>query len=469
MEIDRKTGDKMPVAERITHYKEIQLPLASQEIEKQASRCMDCGVPFCNNACPLGNSLPDLNDLVRHGNWEKALQILQATNNFPEFTGRLCPALCEASCNLSIHQKAVITKEIELSIVEKGFENGWVIPQAPVNKTGYKVAVVGSGPAGLAAAQQLIRAGHKVTVYERSAEIGGILALGIPDYKLEKTILKRRIDQLTAEGIHFVTGVSVGAGISIAALKEKYDAICLCCGSTVPRNLNVDGRHLRGIHFAMDFLTQQNLINAGQAIQPKDLISAKGKHVVIIGGGDTGADCSGVSIRQGAVKVTQLELMPMPPLARTSDMPWPEWPMTLTTNTAHEEGGEREWGVTTKYFIGEGDQVKEIVCSKVVWEKTDEGSRMMEVEGGTFTLKADLVLFAMGFLHPEHGDVVDQLSLKLSDRGNVETNSYYMTSQEGVFAAGDMRMGQSLVCKAIADGRKAAEKVNRFLIKGKGL
>lgn len=465
-EIERQNPKKLPAKERILNHDEFYIHLSDDEVSKQAARCMDCGVPFCNYACPLGNNLPDLNDMVYHGNWKKALHILHATNNFPEFTGRLCPALCEASCNLSIHQDAVTTKEIELAIIEKAFAEGWVVPQAPINKTGFKVAVVGSGPAGLAVAQQLIRAGHNVTVFERSDEAGGILALGIPDYKLDKEILKRRLNQLEEEGIKFKTGVSVGTDVSFEQLREKYDAICLSGGATVPRNLNVDGRELNGIHFAMDFLTQQNMLNAGKEVPEDEIISAKDKHVVIIGGGDTGADCLGVSIRQGAKEIVQLELMPKPPESRTEDMPWPEWPMILRNNTAHEEGGERQWSVATKYFIGNDENnVSEIHCINLEWVEEDGRKKMKEIEGSDFVLKADLVLFAMGFLHPEHGELVQQFSLELDGRGNIKTDDEYMTSLPGVFSAGDMRTGQSLVCRAISDGRECAEMIDEFLLK----
>jgi len=461
---DRRNAKKIPPEKRIKNYKEFYILQSEEDIRIQASRCMDCGVAFCNYACPLGNILPDINYLVSHGQWKKALDILQSTNNFPEFTGRLCPALCEAACTLGINQEPTTNREIELSIIENGFKKGWIKPLPPKMRTGRRVAVIGSGPAGLAVAQQLNRGGHNVTVFERAENIGGILALGIPDYKLEKWVLKRRIDQLIEEGIEFKVKTNVGVDISVEALKSKFDAICLAGGSTVPRDLDVRGRNLKGIHFAMDYLTQQNLVNQGKQINEEERIDASGKNVVIIGGGDTGADCLGVAIRQGAKQVYQLELMPKPPKKRTEKMPWPVWPMILRTNTSHEEGGVREWSVATKYFSGEGDRVKKIHCVRLEWVEGKDGLRKIkEIEGSEFEIDADIVLFAMGFLHPEHKNMLEKFGVEYNQSGNVKTDENHMTSITGVFSAGDMRTGQSLVCKAISDGRMAAEAIDKYL------
>ncbi|MBI9012487.1 MAG: glutamate synthase subunit beta [Clostridiales bacterium] len=458
---NRETAEKEDAELRVMHHREFYIPQTENAISNQASRCMDCGIAYCNHACPLGNVLPDLNALVADQKWEKALKMLHKTNNFPEFTGRLCPALCEASCTLSINEEATTTKEIELKIIEKGFEEGWVKPQYATIKSGRKVAVIGSGPAGLTVAQQLCRVGHHVTVYERSDEIGGILARGIPDYKLEKSIIERRVFQLKEEGIKFKTNSHVGIDITTAEIKSKYDAVCLCGGSSVPRDLNVEGRQLQGIHFAMDFLIQQNLINQNKKIT-SDSINAKDKHVVIIGGGDTGADCLGISIRQGAKQVSQLELMPKPPHSRNAQMPWPYWPMILRTNTAHEEGGNREWSIATKYFSGENGVVNKIHCIRLDWVNENNGMVMNEIPGSEFVIKADLVLFAMGFLHPDHLGMLESFDLEKDERGNVKAEMN-QTNHSNIFTAGDMHTGQSLVCKAIADGRKAAVAIDKYL------
>lgn len=461
---ERKNAQKILPKDRINNYKEFYIPQTEEEIKIQASRCMDCGIAFCNDSCPLGNILPDLNYLVAHGQWQKALNILLSTNNFPEFTGRLCPALCEASCTLGINSQPTINREIELSIIEKGFEKGWVKVLSPIMRTGRRVAVIGSGPAGLAVAQQLNRGGHNVTVFERAKHIGGILALGIPDYKLDKWVLQRRIEQLIKEGIEFKADTNVGRDISVEALKSQYDAICLAGGSTVPRDLDVKGRALKGIHFAMDYLTQQNIVNQGKKIPKNERIDANGKKVVVIGGGDTGADCLGVALRQGAKEVYQLELMPKPPKGRTERMPWPIWPMILRTNTSHEEGGIREWSVATKYFSGIEGQIKKIHCVRLKWIEDKKGKgHMEEIEGSEFELETDLILFAMGFLHPERSEMLEKFKVEFDQRGNVKTNERHMTNIPGVFAAGDMRTGQSLVCKAIFDGRIAAEAIDKYL------
>lgn len=467
LEYDRKNADKLPIEERVKNHKEFYIPQSEEEIEKQASRCMDCGIAYCNNACPLGNFIPDISYLVSNKQWRRALDILQSTNNFPEFTGRLCPALCEAACTLGINHRSNICKEIEYSVVEKGFKEGWIQPLHPLTKTGRKVAVVGSGPSGLAVAQQLVRAGHQVTVYERSEEIGGILAIGIPDYKLEKSILARRINQLREEGIEFKTKVNVGVDISVDEIKQNYDAVCLTGGCTVPRDLDVKGRKLNGIYYAMDYLSQQNRVNMGKEISG-ERIDANGKNVVIVGGGDTGADCLGVAIRQGAKNVYQLEMMPKPPLSRTDKMPWPSWPMILRSNTSHEEGGNRDWSVGTKYFAGEfageDNTVKKVHCIRLQMVPNEKGNMVFEeVKGSEFEIDAELVLFAMGFLHPEHHTFLEKFGVEFDQRGNVKTDKNHMTNISGIFAAGDMRTGQSLVCRAISDGRQAAEAIDSYL------
>lgn len=459
---DRAVAEKLPVEDRIKNFDEFVVFQTEDEIKKQASRCLDCGIAYCNYACPLGNVLPDLNELVSNGNWSKALEMLHRTNNFPEFTGRLCPALCEASCSLGIHEASTTTKEIELSIIEKGFEEGWVKAQPAIIKKDKKVAVIGSGPSGLTVAQQLVRQGYGVTVYERSDEIGGILAKGIPDYKLEKKIIKRRLNQLKEEGVVFKINSHVGVDIQVEDLEKKYDAICLAGGSTIPRDIAVDGRKLKGIHYAMDYLVQQNDVNAGKTIE--DRIDAKDKKVVIIGGGDTGADCLGVAIRQNAKEVFQLELMPKPPETRTESMIWPYWPMTLKHNSAHEEGGVREWNVATKYFSGTDGKVERIHCAHVTWVETNDNRVVMEeVQGSEFIIEADLVLFAIGFIHPEHKGLLYEMDIELDDRGNVRTNDINQTNKSHIFAAGDMSTGQSLVCKAIADARVTADAMHAFL------
>lgn len=458
---NRETAKKEDPELRVRHHRAFYIPQTDDAISNQASRCMDCGVAYCNYACPLGNVLPDLNALVADQKWEKALKMLHKTNNFPEFTGRLCPALCEASCTLSINDEATTTKEIELKIIEKGFKEGWVTPHYATIKTGKKVAVIGSGPAGLTVAQQLCRVGHHVTVYEKSDELGGLLSRGIPDYKLEKSIIERRISQLKEEGIKFKTNSHVGVDITAAEIKSKYDAFCLCGGSTVPRDLNVDGRQLKGIHFAMDFLVQQNLINQKKEIIG-ERINARDKHVVIIGGGDTGADCLGISIRQGAKQVSQLELMPRPPESRNSQMPWPYWPMLLRTNTAHEEGGNRKWSIATKHFSGENGVVNKIHCIRLDWVKENNRMVMREIPGSDFVIKSDLVLFAMGFLHPDHTGMIESFDLEKDERGNVKAKSN-QTNQSNIFTAGDMHTGQSLVCRAISDGRQAAAAIDKYL------
>lgn len=460
--IPRQTAAKRLPAVRIMDHSEFHLAQSAEAFEAQASRCMDCGVPFCHSACPLGNSLPDIHGLVKQGHWKKALDILHSTNNFPEFTGRLCPALCEAACTLGLIREPMTNREIELKAVEMGFEQGWIMPLVPRIKSGRTVAVIGSGPAGLACAQQLVRAGHEITVIERHERLGGILALGIPDYKLEKTVLERRLDQLKAEGVRFLTGLRAGEDITVETLLNSFDAVCLAGGATVPRDLDVEGRKLEGIHFAMDFLTQQNRILQGESIPEEERICAEGRRVVIIGGGDTGADCLGIALRQGAESVVQLEMMPEPPRESNPETPWPEWPRILRTTSAHEEGGTRMFSVGTRYFAGKDGHLNRIRCCRLCWT-TGASPVWSEITGSEFDLEADLVLLAMGFLHPEKEMLLSGLGVRLDPRGAVAVDESGLTSRPGVFAAGDMHTGQSLVCKAISDGRRAAAAIDRWL------
>jgi glutamate synthase (NADPH/NADH) small chain len=425
---------------------------------------MDCGVPFCHTGCPLGNIIPDWNDLVYRGQWREAIRRLHATNNFPEFTGRLCPAPCEEACVLGINEPPVTIKNIENSIIERAFAEGWVVPEPPASRTGKKVAVVGSGPAGLAAAQQLNRAGHLVTVFERADRIGGLLRYGIPEFKMEKRVLDRRLGIMEAEGIIFKTSANIGANVAADDLRREFDAIVVAAGSTVPRDLPVPGRELHGIHFAMDFLPLQNHRCEGDAVSDENFISAEGKHVVIIGGGDTGADCLGTVHRQSCRSVVQLELLPKPPAGRDDKMPWPYWPTILRKSSAHEEGGDRDWSVATKKFTGANGSVDTLHAVRLDW--VSEGGRdvMREVPGSEFTLDADLVLLAMGFLGPQRKGMVEQLGLEIDQRGNIKADENYMTPVPGIFAAGDARRGQSLIVWAIWEGREAAVGVDRYLM-----
>jgi glutamate synthase (NADPH/NADH) small chain len=466
LKYNREIASDRPVEKRTRDWREFHLRLEPQKLRTQAARCMDCGVPFCHQGCPLGNIIPDWNDLVYRGRWREALERLHATNNFPDFTGRLCPAPCETACVLGINQPAVTIKQIEQHIIDFGFEQGYVVAEPPARRTGKTAAIVGSGPAGLACAQQLNRAGHTVTVFERADRPGGLLRYGIPDFKMEKKVLDRRIRQMEEEGILFKTGVNVGADVTAEELRARFDAVCLTGGSTVPRDLKVPGRELKGIHFAMDYLTRQNRLNAGDKL-PGERITAEGKKVVILGGGDTGADCLGTVHRQGAKEVWQIELLPKPPLDRTPAMPWPEWPFILRTSPAHEEGGIRDWSINTKAFSGENGHVQKLHAVRIEFGPPGPDSRrpMNELPDTEFCIDCDLVLLALGFLHPQHEGLLNALGVEYDARGNVRTDAGYMTTVPGVFAAGDMRRGQSLIVWAIAEGREAARGMDAFLMR----
>ncbi|HAJ00044.1 MAG TPA: glutamate synthase [Dehalococcoidia bacterium] len=466
LQTPRVPPQRRPVDERMGDYRELYQDWPETEAKDQGSRCMDCSVPFCHMGCPLGNVIPDFNHQVYLGNWEAALRVLQSTNNFPEFTGRICPAPCEAACVLNINDDPVTIEYIEKEIADRGFAEGWIKPEPPQNRTGKKVAVVGSGPAGLAAAQQLNRAGHWVTVFERNEYIGGLLILGIPDFKLDKEVVVRRVDLLSEEGVEFRTGVNVGQDFPVQRLLDEYDAVCLTCGSTEARDLPAPGRQLAGVHFAMEYLTQQNRLLAGQTIDPSERISAEGKRVVILGGGDTGADCLGTALRQGAEVVHQFELLSEPPEKRRSNNPWPQWPMILRSSPAHEEGGVRDYDILTKSFTGRNGQLEQLHAVRLDWSQFDENGRpiMQEIEGSEFDVDADLVLLAMGFLHPEHKGMVEDLALELDPRGNIKADENKMTSRPGVFTGGDASRGQSLVVWAIAEGREMARGVDSYLM-----
>jgi glutamate synthase (NADPH) small chain len=463
LEISRELPPRRPVEERLRDWRELEGKLPEDKLRQQGARCMDCGIPFCHKGCPLGNIIPDWNDLIYRGRWKDAIHRLHSTNNFPEFTGRVCPAPCEEACVLNINDAPVTIKQIEKQIIDHAFAEGWVAPQPPSRRTGKKVAVVGSGPAGLACAQQLARAGHLVTVFERADRIGGLLRYGIPDFKMEKHLVDRRMEQMTAEGVSFVTNANVGFDVPTAELRSSFDAICLAGGATAPRDLPIPGRELDGIHFAMDFLPQQNKLVAGDDVSNQ--ISAAGKRVVILGGGDTGSDCLGTSNRQGALSVHQFELLPRPPDTRTTDMPWPYWPMILRTSSSHEEGVVRDFSINTKRFSGEAGKVKKLHAVHLEWKQGSNGRpQMLEVPDSDFEIDCDLVLLALGFLGPERGGPIDDLGVKLDERGNVATDRSYMSSVAGVFACGDLRRGQSLVVWAIWEGREAARGVDEYLM-----
>ncbi len=465
IEIRRAKAHTRPIELRLRDWQEVYLVEGEADMQQQGARCMDCGIPFCHQGCPLGNLIPDWNDLVYKNRWQAAIERLHATNNFPEFTGRLCPAPCEGSCVLGINDDPVTIKSIELAIVERAFDEGWIRPEPPAVRTGRRVAVVGSGPAGLAAAAQLNRAGHWVTVFERADRIGGLLRYGIPAFKLEKRLLDRRLALMEQEGVVFRTRVDIGAGMPAPSLRSEFDATVLCGGATAPRDLPIPGRELRGIHFAVDYLTQQNRRCEGDTVPPQEIVSAEGRHVVIIGGGDTGADCLGTAHRQGARSVSQFELMPRPPDARAADNPWPQWPAIFRTSAAHEEGGDRLYSVSTERFSGDADGHVRTIHA-VRGETVRDGGRIRFVPqpGSGFDVQADLVLLAMGFLGPERNSLLSDLGVRITDRGNVWRDSNWMTSEPGIFAAGDMQRGQSLIVWAIADGRSAARGVDAYLM-----
>jgi glutamate synthase (NADPH/NADH) small chain len=466
MEFERQEPHYPPVPERVRNYREVIVPLDYAEVARQGARCMDCGIPFCHSGCPVNNIIPDWNDLVYRDEWRQALEVLHSTNNFPEFTGRICPAPCEAACTLNINDDPVSIKAIEQAIIDRGWAEGWVKPQSPLAKTGKKVAVVGSGPSGLACAQQLARTGHDVVVFEKNDRIGGLLRYGIPDFKMRKDIIDRRVEQMRAEGVEFRVNQHVGINVPVADLMQEFDALALCGGAEEPRDLNVPGRELQGVHFAMEFLPQQNRRGAGDCVPEELSITARDKHVIVMGGGDTGSDCIGTSIRQGAASVTQLELLPQPPEQENKALTWPYWPMKLRTSSSQEEGCDRDWSVLTKALIGANGRVKKLRAIRLEWVRGANGAmQMREIPGSEFELRAELVLLAMGYLHPVHKGMIEQLGVKLDNRGNITADTLrYQSSIPKVFAAGDMRRGQSLVVWAIREGRQAARAIDEFLM-----
>lgn len=464
LKVKRQPAIHRVVSERKNDYREVSLLRSLKHSQEQASRCMDCGTPFCHSGCPIGNYIPEWNDFVFHNKWEKALLLLDANNNLPEITGRICPSICEYACVLGINDDPVTIRENELDIVEYAFKKGLVSPKPPKKRTGKKIAVVGSGPAGLVCADQLNSVGNSVTLFERDDALGGILRYGIPEFKLEKNILERRLKVLSKEGIKFKVNIDVGVDYSAKRLINEFDAVCLACGSRSPRDLNIEGRNLKGIHFAMDYLIQSNKRIRGDKISKDELIDASGKRVVVIGGGDTGADCVGVAHRQGAKSILQIEIMPKPASCRTGDYPWPKYPMILKSSSSHEEGGDRDWSVLTKKFIGSSGKVKKLSCIKVEFQKDSQGCPLMrEVPGSEFEIEADLIILALGFLYPEKRGAIEELRLDLDPRGNVKTSDNFMTSLNGVFSCGDMRRGQSLVVWAISEGRRAAHYIDKYL------
>ena len=460
---DRAEVGHRPIDQRIHDFKEMNLALTPDEIRTQAARCMDCGIPFCHGAgCPLKNRIPDFNELIYKGRWQQACDVLHSTNNFPEVTGRVCPAPCETACTLAVNDEPVLIRHIEFQIVERGFAEGWITPLVPAHKTGKRVAIVGSGPTGLAAAQQLARAGHDVTVFEKDEKIGGLLRYGIPDFKLEKSIIDRRLEQLSAEGVNFQTGVNVGEDISTRYLRRMFDCICLTAGAGRPRDLAVQGRGYENIVFAMDFLTAQNKLCSGEPINGSKMITAKGKTVIVIGGGDTGSDCVGTARRQGASQIHQFEILPKPPETRPPDTPWPMWPRIMRTSSSHEEGCDRRWSVMTKRFLGAETRLTQLEGCEVKWQKTADDWKLKEIPGSEFSCQADLVILAMGFLHVAQEGLVTDLELKRDGSGNVVVDNF-QTSQPWVFAAGDTVSGASLVVSAIDSGRRAAAAIDKWL------
>ncbi|MBT3703258.1 MAG: glutamate synthase subunit beta [Alphaproteobacteria bacterium] len=466
LEFGRSDRGYAPVDERIKHYGEFFVPLTGTEISTQSSRCMDCGIPYCHQGCPVNNVIPEWNDLVYRNKWREGLTLLHTTNNFPEFTGRVCPAPCETSCTLNLTDEPVTIKSIECALVDRGWQEGWIKAQLPSHRSGKRVAVVGSGPAGLAAAQQLARAGHKVVVYEKNARIGGLLRIGIPDFKMEKSAIDRRMAQMQAEGVEFLPNSHVGVNVPLQNMMEEFDAIALCGGSEIPRDLPIPGRELDGVHFAMEFLSQQNDRIAGLTIADEVSIVATGKHVVVIGGGDTGSDCVGTSRRQGAASITQLEVMPSPPEQENKAMIWPDWPNKLRTSSSHQEGVDRDWSVLTKTASGEKGRVTALQCVRLDWVQGEDGRQQMkEIPGSEFGLKADLVFLAMGFVNPVHDGLLTELGVAFDERGNVAADTEdYRTSVDKGFAAGDMRRGQSLVVWAIREGRQCARAIDEYLM-----
>jgi len=464
LNIKRKESGYRPIEERIQDYSEVEIQLPDDERKNQAARCMGCGIPFCHWACPVSNVMPEWQDEIYNGNWEEAYNILQETNNFPEFTGRICPALCEASCVLSIDDDAVTIRQNELAVIEKAFAEGFVKPNPPKERTNKKVAIVGSGPAGLACADLLNKAGHNVVLFEAEDCVGGYLRFGIPDFKLNKSIIDRRVDILKQEGLEIKTNSKIGDNIKFSDIQKDFDAVCITVGARATRDLPIEGRELQGIHFAMEYLAQQNKIVRGDSIPENNLIKALNKNVLVIGGGDTGSDCVGSSNRQGAKTVTQIELMPMPPKERSENEPWPLWAKVLKTSSSHEEGCERMWNILTKKFIGKDGKVTSVLAAKVEWIK-DENDKfsMKEIPGSEFQIDADLVFLAMGFLHVEQADWLKQANIGFNERGNIKVDENFMTSQDKIFAAGDSQRGASLVVYAIDEGRKAAESINEYL------